>query len=120
MTDRRRIDEAAGLLSLTRCLGSALAIAIGPASYLAVSSTKGGPPPTVTGVSNDDAALGGQAYVHAVQILSNELRRSFETATHASTVQGFASTMRMTAIASAVLTVASATFLASGRVDRRS
>ncbi len=74
----------------------------------------------MTGVSNDNTALGGQAYVRAVQTLSNDLRRSFETATHASTVQGFASTMRLTAIALAVLTVASAALLASGWADRRS
>ena len=70
-----------------------VAIAIGTATYLAVSGTKGGPPPAVTGVSNDSAALGGQAYVHAVQTLNSDLRRSFETATHASTVQRFAPTM---------------------------
>jgi hypothetical protein len=34
MTNRKRIDEAAGLISLTRFVGSAIAIAIGAAWFI--------------------------------------------------------------------------------------
>ena len=113
MTNRRRIDEAAGLVSLTRFVGSAIAIAIGTATYLAVGS----PATEVTSGRGDLAAtvLGGSAYRRAVATLRNDLRRPFEAATRSSTVHAFASTMRITAIILAVLTVISAVLLIAPR-----
>ena len=109
MTDRRRVDEGAGLLSLTRCLGSALAVAIGTSTYLAVVGRRGSS--GVPAGPGETVGIGGEAYTRAVASLQADLRRSFEVATHASTVEAFASTMRWAAIAVGVLTVASAVFL---------
>jgi MFS family permease len=113
MTNRKRIDEAAGLISLTRFVGSAIAIAIGTATYLAV----GVPPAEVAqGRSNPaSTVLGGSAYRRAVVTLREDLRRPFAAATRSSTVHAFATTMRITALILAVLTVASAVLLISGR-----
>jgi hypothetical protein len=113
MTNRKRIDEAAGLVSLTRFVGSAIAIAIGTATYLGV----GGPPSEITrGHSNSAATvLGGSAYRQAVATLREDLRRPFEAATRSSTVNAFATTMRVTALILAVLTLISAFLLISGR-----
>jgi len=109
MTNRRRIDEAAGLVSLTRFLGSAIAVAIGTASFLSVAV---GPPGRGTPADPADTALGGSAYQQAVATLRVDLRRPFEAATREATVHAFASTMRLAAIALAVLMVVSALLLA--------
>jgi DHA2 family methylenomycin A resistance protein-like MFS transporter len=111
MTDRRRIDEAAGLISLTRSLGSALAVAIGTASYLAVVGTSAPATELPPG-----AELGsGDLYARAVNALRAGLQQPFVTATHTATTAGFAAAMRVAAVAVAVLTVASAACFASGR-----
>ena len=113
MSSRKRIDEAAGLISLTRFVGSAIAIAIGTATYLGV----GGPPGAATHGRGDRAAtvLGGSAYRQAVASLREDLRRPFEAATRSTTVQAFSTTMRITAVILAVLTVVSAVLLIGRR-----
>jgi MFS family permease len=111
MTNRRRVDEAAGLVSMTRFVGSAIAIAIGTASYLSVAV---GSPATGVAVARAEPAaiaLGGSAYRRAVATLRIDLRRPFEAATRKSTVHAFASTMRVAAIILTVLTVISAILL---------
>jgi MFS family permease len=112
MTDLRRVDEAAGLLSLTRYLGSALAIALGTASYLtvAVAGT-----PATGGESAEAGAVGGAAYARAVATLRADLRRPFEEAARSHTVEAFAATMRLAAVVVAVLAFASALLLSSRR-----
>jgi MFS family permease len=115
MTNRRRVDEAAGLVSLTRFVGSAIAIAIGTASYLSVAV---GSPATGGGIGRADPAatiLGGSAYRQAVATLRSDLRHPFEAATRKATVDAFASTMRVAAIIVAVLTVISAVLLLAPR-----
>jgi MFS transporter, DHA2 family, methylenomycin A resistance protein len=109
MTNRTRVDEAAGLISLTRFVGSAIAIAIGTATYLGV----GGLPRGVRHGRSDAAAtvLGGSAYRQAVATLREDLRRPFEAATRSSTVHAFATTMRITALILAVLALVSAVLL---------
>ena len=115
MTDLRRVDEAAGLLSLTRYLGSALAIALGTASYLTVVVAGA---PTAAGGDVQSEAVGGAAFRHAASVLHDDLRRPFEAAFKANTVQAFAATMRLAAIVVTVLALVSAALLASGRAER--
>ncbi|MGZ8763178.1 MAG: MFS transporter, partial [Acidimicrobiia bacterium] len=122
LTERRRLDEAAGLVSLTRFVGSAIAIAIGTATFLSVAI---GAPGSGAAVGNADPAattLGGSAYQRAVAALRTDLRRPFEAATREATVHAFTSTMRLAAITLAVLLVISAVLLARGTpaVDARS
>lgn len=113
MTNRKRIDEAAGLISLTRFVGSAIAIAIGTATYLAV----GGPPRAGVLGRSDGAktVLGGSAYRRAVASLHEDLRRPFEAATRSTTVHAFTTTMRITAVILVVLTVIAAVLLYRAR-----
>jgi MFS transporter, DHA2 family, methylenomycin A resistance protein len=114
MTHSRRIDEAAGLVSLTRFLGSAIAIAIGTASFLAVAIS-----PPGRGAATDPAAtaLGGSAYAQAVATLRVDLRRPFEAATREATVHAFTNTMRLAAVTLTVLMFISAVLLAHSNPD---
>lgn len=118
MTNRKRVDEAAGLVSLTRFIGSAIAIAIGTASYLSVAVGSPGNAVAAGRVDPAAAALGGSAYRRAVATLRIDLRRPFEAATRESTVHAFASTMRLAAIALTVLTVISAIILLAPTTPR--
>lgn len=104
---RTRLDEAAGLVSLTRFLGSALAIALGTAAYLAAAA-RAGIAPTAPPA---EAVLGGSAYERAVRGLQADLRAPFEAATRAGTVDAFAATMRVTALVVTLLLVVSAVLL---------
>jgi len=115
MTDLRRVDEAAGLLSLTRFLGSALAIALGTASYLTVAVARA---PTAGGENVEAEAVGGAAFRRAVSALHADLRRPFEAAFKANTVQAFAATMRLAAIVVTVLALLSAALLSNWRPRR--
>jgi len=101
---RKRVDEAAGLVSLSRFLGSAIAIAIGTATYLAVGVDPKGNELAATGEQADAMLLGTGAFDRAVATLGADLRTPFEAAARASTVDAFASTMRMTAFGLALLT----------------
>lgn len=107
LTEQRRLDEAAGLISLTRFLGSAIAVAIGTASYLSVtvgSRADTGDPAEI--------ALGGTAYQRAVAALRVDLRQPFQAAAKESTVQAFAATMRLAALTLLILAIISAVLLA--------
>lgn len=116
MSDHRRVDEAAGLMSLTRFLGSALAVALGTATYLTVAT---GPHRTGlvdTAADPELTAVGGATYEQAVATLRDDLRRPFEAAAEAGTVEAFAATMRAAAIAVALLALLStALFAAAAR-----
>jgi MFS family permease len=102
---RRRLDEAAGLLSLSRFVGSALAIAIGTSTYLAAAS---GPVPADGAThGSDEVAIGGSAYHEVVARLRSDLRAPFEAVIRDRTVDAFASTMRLAAVVLLVLTLLS-------------
>lgn len=110
---RWRLDEAAGLVSLTRFFGSAIAVAIGTATYLSASL---GPvpadlPPTIV---DEKVAVGGTAYQRAVAALAADLRAPFEAAARAQAASGFARTMLITAIGLGLVTIASAILLRPG------
>ena len=117
-----RVDEAAGLTSLARFLGAAVAVVIGTSTYLAVAVGDVGvasAPPVDASV-----AVGASAYQRAVEVLRSDLRSPFEAAARTQTVEAFAATMRFTALLVAALAVISSwllrrarseTLLASGR-----
>lgn len=102
---RVRIDEAAGVLSLSRFLGSALAIAIGTSTYLSVAVRL--PEASVSATHEDPGQLmmGGSVYHQAVQTLGHDLRAPFEAAARSQTAEAFAATMRLAAIVLTVLTL---------------
>ena len=108
---RDRLDEAAGLVSLSRYVGAAFAVALGTSAYLSVAL---GPIPAAmaaSGASPEQMMVGGSAYQRAAAALDASLRAPFEAAIRDDSVLGFASTMRITAVVLALLTVLSAWLL---------
>ena len=103
---RARLDEAAGMLSLSRFIGSALAIAIGTSTYLSVAVHLDTPDVPV-GHGADEVALGGSAFKEVVAQLGRDLRGPFEAAARARTAEAFATTMRVAAVVLLVLTLLS-------------
>jgi MFS family permease len=91
-----RINEAAGWNSLARFLGSAMAMAVGTATFLATAATR-----SPVGVEQAPAS-GGEAFDLVVARLDQDLSGPVLAATHASTAERFATTMGVT---SAVLLV---------------
>lgn len=115
---RDRLDEAAGMLSLSRFVGSALAIAIGTSTYLSVAASRlplesfdgaEGAPPT------DKVVVGGSAFRDAVAQLRVDLRAPFQAAARIRTADAFATTMRVAAVVMLVLTVLSVWLLRPSR-----
>ncbi len=106
-----RLNEAAGLVSLSRFLGSALALAVGTNTYLAVrahsdaDSVVGARPKLI------DLLLGGDAYNKAVQRLGEDLRGPFEAIVRDETAAAFAATMRVSALVVGLTWVASLVLL---------
>ena len=103
-----RINEAAGWISLSRFLGSAMALAVGTATFLSVTATVPGaggvpgvPEPVTSTVPADDA------FDIAAAALDRDLSGPLRAATHAATAERFARTMAMTAITLAATTVIS-------------
>ena len=111
---RDRLDEAAGMLSLSRFVGSALAIAIGTSTYLSVAAD---PAATDGGAAHapDEVAVGGSAFHDVVAQLRQDLRAPFEAATRARTAEAFATTMRLAAVVLLVLTLLSVWLLRPAR-----
>ena len=109
---RARLDEAAGLLSLSRFVGAALAVAIGTSTYLSVAVRLGNV--EATGRAADQVAVGGSVFHEAVAHLGDDLRGPFEAAAHSQTAQAFAATMRVAAVVLGVLTLLSAWLLRPG------
>lgn len=112
-----RIDEAAGITSLVRFFGSALAVAIGTSTYLAVALRLPDEPMAVVGRPAEEVALGANSFRAAVSTLRQDLRTPFEAAAKVQTVEAFAGTMRLAAIVIAVLTVASVWLFRSAHPD---
>jgi len=114
-----RMDEAAGLTSLTRFFGSAIAVAVGTSTYLAVAVGSHSSQLAIGGIEPEEAILGHGGFSRAAATLQSDLRAPFEAAARAGTVEGFTSTMRLTSIVVAVLTLASAVLLApTARFDK--
>ncbi len=107
-----RINEAAGWNSLARFLGSAMALAVGTATFLSVAATR-----SPVGVSGAQVAGGGQAFDLAVDRLDQDLSGPAMAAASADTAHRFAATMGLTAVVLALLTVA-AWWLMRPRPDR--
>lgn len=112
---RTRLDEAAGLFSLTRYVGSALAIAIGTSTYLAVAVRLPLPDELAASIDAGEVATGRSTFQRALETLGDDLRGPFEAAARAQTAEAFASTMRVAGLALAVLTVISIVLLRPAR-----
>jgi len=113
---RVRLDEAAGLLSLSRFVGAAMAVAIGTSTYLSVAVRIPSSMVAATGQDPEQMAVGGTVFHGAVATLNNDLRGPFEAAARAQTADAFATTMRVAAVVLTVLTLVSAWLLRPERV----
>jgi hypothetical protein len=124
--DRHRLGEAAGVASLARFAGTALALAIGTTTYLAVGNHQvtHGPPGTTAaaavGLHRDDLMIGGDAFERALSGLDAELRAPFRSAVELDTVEGFTNTMRWTGMVIAVAAIVSGWLLRGRPQDRQS
>lgn len=101
---RTRLDEAAGLFSLSRYVGSALAVAIGTSTFLAVAVQAPRPDTLAAEVSAEELALGGSTFKAAVATLDEDLQGPFVASTHEQSAAAFASTMRLAGFALVGLT----------------
>jgi MFS family permease len=115
---RTRLDEAAGLFSLSRYVGSALAIAIGTSTYLSIAVQVPVPDPIADEVQAEDLAV-GSTFHDALSTLDEDLQAPFEAATREQTAEAFASTMLLAGATLVVLTATATILLRSGprRVD---
>ncbi len=114
---RGRLNEAAGIVSFTRFLGSAFALALGTSAYLAAT----GSPAAISTTIDPDASpmrLGGDAFRAALAQLDNDLQGPFLAAVREDTAAAFASTMQLTAVVLCVVWVVSA-FLLRPRATAR-
>jgi MFS family permease len=100
-----RINEAAGWISLSRFLGSALAIAVGTATYLSIGRPDA---PAGTGES------GATTFDVAVARLDQDLFSPLITATQEATAERFARTMLLTAVVLGIITLVSWWLLGRG------
>lgn len=87
-----RMNEAAGWISLSRFLGSAMALAVGTATFLSVASAASN-----QGALPAGAATGGDAFDLAVAALDQDLSGPLLATTQAETAERFARTMGLTA-----------------------
>jgi MFS family permease len=110
---RVRIDESAGLLSLSRFVGSALAVALGTSTYLSVAVRL----PAGSMAPSNQQVMGGAVFREAVATLRQDLRAPFVAAARAQTAQAFATTMGVAAVGVLVLTLISAWLLRPGPVE---
>ncbi len=128
-----RVGEAAGVASLARFSGTALAVAMGTATYLGVGThhvvaSGAAPAPAAEvaaaggspGVGADELVLGGNAFERALAGLDHDLREPFRRAVQLDTVDGFSATMRWTGVTVAVAAVVSGWLLRRGRQPRQS
>ncbi|HEX7444173.1 MAG TPA: MFS transporter, partial [Acidimicrobiales bacterium] len=102
-----RVDEAAGLLSLSRFVGSAMAIAIGTSTYLSVATRLPKAEMAASGQGVDKVVMGGSAFRQALATLRQDLDGPFRAAAKVQTAQAFATTMGVAAAALTVMTLVS-------------
>ena len=101
-----RVNEAAGWISLSRFLGSAMALAVGTAAFLSVAT-----PAIVVGDAGGSATTAvasqsrGAAFDLAVTTLDRDLSAPLMAATHTATAERFARTMMATTLMLAVITL---------------
>ncbi|MHB1137864.1 MAG: hypothetical protein ACYC2O_02835, partial [Microthrixaceae bacterium] len=102
-----RINEAAGWISLSRFLGSAMALAVGTSTFLSVSATRA--TGAVAEMARNVVAQhpDGDAFDLAAAGLERDLSGPLLAVTHATTADRFGRTMAATAAILAVITVAS-------------
>jgi MFS family permease len=112
---RTRLDEAAGLFSLSRYVGSALAIAIGTSTYLSVAVGAPAQPGVPPETRPEEVAMGRDIFQEALATLDEDLRAPFRAATRAQTAEGFAATMRVAGVTLTVLTALSVVLLRRSR-----
>lgn len=110
-----RTNEAAGWISLSRFLGSAMALAVGTAAFLSVTA------PTLVGdpASDSSAPAVGEpsvgAFDLAIATLDRDLSGPLIAATDAATAERFSRTMQATTLVLAVVTGVSWWLLGSRR-----
>lgn len=131
--DQLRLGEAAGVASLARFAGTALAVAIGTATYLNVGAHHVSPTlpgadasavevvaGTTGAAAADELAIGGDAFERALAALDIDLQAPFRSAVELDAVDGFTATMRWTGLTLAGAAVASGWLLRGGRQPRQS
>ncbi len=89
-----RTNEAAGWISLSRFLGSAMALAVGTAVFLSITA----PALAVDGASNGAPTASGNAFDLAVAALDRDLSGPLIAASQTATSERFARTMLITAV----------------------
>ena len=103
------------MLSLSRFVGSALAIAIGTSTYLSVAAARL-PLDGVDGATRPTRwPSAARPSATSVAQLRQDLRAPFEAAARARTAEAFATTMRLAAVVLLVLTLLSVWLLRPSR-----
>jgi DHA2 family methylenomycin A resistance protein-like MFS transporter len=102
-----RINEAAGWISLSRFLGSAMALAIGTSAFLSVAAPAPPVDPAAVGASTQATSVAppSSAFDTAVATLDRDLSAPLLAATQATTSKRFSRTMGVTAALLAIITV---------------
>lgn len=110
-----RMNEAAGWISLSRFLGSAMALAVGTSTFLSVAAARAtGPIAQASGRLPWDNP-NGDAFDMAAAALDRDLSGPLMAATHAATAERFARTMGVTAAVLLVIAAASWWLLRNAR-----
>ncbi len=109
-----RLDEAAGITTLARFAGSALAIAIGSASYLALSPGTEAAQVAQT-VTAEQAALGAAPLRQTLAKLDAALVGRLLASVRADVAEAFSQTMRAAGLLVLVLLVVASWLLRTGR-----
>lgn len=108
-----RVNEAAGWISLSRFFGSAMALALGTAAFLSVTS------PVVGAETPVQPPGPSSAFETAVATLDRDLSGPFLAALQSASAERFSRSMLVTAVVLAVALVASAWLLRPPRVTDR-
>jgi DHA2 family multidrug resistance protein-like MFS transporter len=102
-----RMNEAAGWISLSRFLGSAMALAMGTATFLSIKAVSAAQDLGAASGVVPSADPNGDAFDLAAAALDRDLSGPLIAATHAATAERFSRTMGVTAASLAVITVVS-------------
>jgi MFS family permease len=112
-----RLDEAAGITTLSRFAGSALAVAIGTASFLALNPAVAIERQVPEQLGLARAVVGAEAYRRAAADLDANLSAALAEATRAEAVDGFSRTLWSAAGIVLALTVLATWLLLSGEAS---